>query len=240
MTIKKIKFLFLFLAFPIFARTQNADEIVGKYIAFTGGMQQWKKVRTMTTSGTYNYGGMAFPFKAWSKSPDLYKYEVSANGKSFEQAYDGKEGWKIDGFKDETQKTVLKGKMGAAMSNESDVELESPFIDYRRKGHLVTFEGIDTADKKMCYKIKLTRKNGDTAIYYFNKNNYELVKKQAVSKNPELENSMLDIFYSDYHTIEGLTLPQKICSVSNGQTILVITINDIKLNVPIEDTIFQP
>ena len=240
MIVKKIAFLFLFFAFSLVARSQSADEVVAKYIAFTGGVQKWKNVKTITSSGTYNYGGMEFPFRAWSKAPNLYKYEVTANGKSFNQAYDGKKGWKIDGFKDETQKTMLTGKQATAMANECDVELESPFIDYQKKGHIILLEGKDTVDKKICYKIKLTRKNGDIETYYFDNTNYELVKKRAVSKNAELENSLLDILYGDYHSVEGITIPQEISCISNGQTILIITVADIKLNLPVDDTIFKP
>lgn len=240
MIVKKIVFPFLFFAFSLIAKSQTADDIIAKYIAFTGGVQKWKKIKTITSSGTYNYGGLEFPFKAWSKAPDLYKYEVTSNGKSFNQAYDGRQGWKIDGFKDETQKTMLTGKQATAMANESDVELESPFIDYQKKGHTVTLEGKDTVDNKICYKIKLTRKNGDTETYYFDSGNYDLVKKQAISKNTELDNSMLDILYSDYHTIEGITIPYKTSCISNGQTILVITVKDIKLNLPVADSIFKP
>src|SRR5689334_12084508 len=107
MTLKKqALFLLLSLAFFI-TRAQTADEIINKYIAFTGGVQNWKKVKTITTSGIYNYGGMEFPFVAYSKAPNRYKYIVTANGKSFTQAYNGKTGWCIDGFKNETKKTLL-------------------------------------------------------------------------------------------------------------------------------------
>jgi hypothetical protein len=240
MIVKKIAFLFPLFAFSLIAKSQNADEIIAKYIAFTGGVQKWKKVKTITSSGTYNYGGMEFPFKAWSKAPDLYKYAVTSKGKSFNQAYDGREGWKIDGFKNETKKTMLTGEQATAMANESDVELESPFIDYQKKGHTAILEGKDTIDKKICYKIKLSRKNGDIQTYYFDSSNYELVKKQAISKNTEMDKSMLDILYSDYRTIEGITIPQKTSCISNGQTILVITVKEIKLNLPIADSIFKP
>jgi len=240
MIFKKIIFLFLLFTVSVIAKSQVADEIISKYIAFTGGVQKWKAIKSITSSGTYNYGGMEFPFTAWSKAPDLYKYIVSFNGKSFTQSYHGGKGWRIDGFKNETQKTILIGKDAAAMANESDVELESPFIDYRKKGHTVSLEGKDTVDKKICYIIKLTRKNGDAETYYFNSDNYELVKKQAISKNTELDKSMLDILYSDYQTTEGIKVAHTISCISNGQTILVITVKDIKLNEPVDDGIFNP
>ena len=144
MTIKKY-LVFIFLCFSHFVvKSQTADEVINGYIAFIGGEQNWKEVKTMTMEGQYNYGGISFPFISYSKAPNLYKYIVSSNGKSFTQAYDGKQGWRIDGFKNEKVKTILKDKQATAMANEADVELESPFIHYREKGHTVKLEGIDT------------------------------------------------------------------------------------------------
>ena len=156
-TYRKVSISVTILSFSLvsaIAHSQTAGKIVAKYIEFTGGTTTWKKIKTVTSSGTYNYGGVEFPFQAYSKAPDLYKYIVTFNGKSFEQSFDGKQGWRIDGFKRETQKTILKGKQAIAMSNESDVELENPFIDYDKKGHRITLEGKDTVDGRTCYKIR--------------------------------------------------------------------------------------
>lgn len=240
MRIQKFAFFFLLMAFSITAEAQTADEIVAKYVAFTGGLQKWKSITSIVSSGMYNYGGISFPFKAYSKSPDLYEYTVIANGKSFKQGYNGRIGWRIDGFKDETKKTILTGKDALAIANESDVALETPFINYKHKGFAVTLEGKDTVDKKPCFKIKLTRKNGDTENYFFDSNNFALIKKQAVSKNTELDKSMLDIFFSDYHFDEGFNSPHKITYTANGQEILIITVDQVKLNEQIDNSIFQP
>ena len=220
-------------------QAQNIDEIISGYINFTGGAQQWKKIKTIMCSGTYNYGGMEFPFQSYSKAPNLYKYIVTANGKSFMQAYDGKDGWRIDGFKNETVKTRLSGKASTTMANESDVELENLFIDYKTKGYIVIPGGTDTVNTKPCYKIKLIKNDGDTATYFFDTLDFALVKKQAVAKNTELENAVLDIFYSDYVKTNGINLPRKIACTSNGQDILIITVKDVKFNEPVADAIFK-
>ena len=240
MKIKKITFLLHLFALSIIAKSQTADEIISNYIASTGGVSKWEKIKSITSSGTYNYGGMEFPFTSFSKAPNLYKYIVTFKGKSFVQAYDGKEGWRIDGFKNETKKTILKDQNALAMANESDVDLESPFIDYQKKGHTVVFDGNDSVDHKMCFKIKLIRDNGDTATCFFDSGNFLLVKKRAMSKNTELKNAMLDISYRDYRSTSGIKLPRKIVCTSNGQEILIITVKEVKLNLPVSDRIFKP
>ena len=114
MTIKKY-LVFIFLCFSHFvAKSQTADDVINGYIAFIGGEQNWKEVKTITMSGQYNYGGISFPFISYSKAPNFYKYIVSSKGKSFTQAYDGKQGWRIDGFKNEKVKAEFHSMLNSS------------------------------------------------------------------------------------------------------------------------------
>ena len=232
-------FLPLLLFSTLVAKSQTSDEIINRYIQFIGGAENWKSVNTITTAGNYNYGGVAFPYVAWSKAPNLYLYIVSFNGKSFSQAYNGKVGWRIDGFKNEKTKTILKDKQATALANEADVELESPFINYRQKGYTAELLGTDSVNSQPCHKIRLLTKS-DTAVYYFDKTDFALVKKQAVSKNSEMDKAPMDIFYSDYQATGSIKLPRKINCTTAGQRILLITVDSVKLNEPIPDSKFQP
>jgi hypothetical protein len=222
------------------ANSQTADDVIARYISFTGGVAKWKKIKTITSSGTYNYGGVEFPFQSYQKAPDLYHYVVTFKGKSFEQAYDGHTGWRIDRFKNEKEKTILKDRQALAMANESDVELLSPFIDYKKKGHQITLDGKDTVSGKLCYKIRLSRMNSDTETYFFDAEKYSLVKKKAVAKNSELNNAMLNILYSDYKSVDGIRVPFKTTCFAEDQTVLTITVLELKLNEPIDDNSFKP
>jgi hypothetical protein len=219
---------------------QTVDEIISKYVQYIGGEQQWSTIKTIITSGTYDYGGIVFPFTSYSKAPDLYKYIVTSNGKSFQQAFDGSNGWKIDGFKNETKKTVLTGKAATAMANEADVELESPLINYKTKGHSAMLEGTDTVNEQVCFRVRFIRNNGDTERYFFSTENFELVKKQAVSKNEELDSSLIDIFYSDYREVNGIKMPFKSVTKAGEQTILTIIIEKVDFDEPVSDDEFKP
>ena len=240
MLFKNILIFLCTVAFMSGVDAQTADEIISKYVQYIGGVQNWSTVKTIVTSGTYNYSGVVFPFTSYSKAPNLYKYIVTSNGKSFEQAFDGKEGWKIDGFKDEAQKKILTGRAATAMMNEADVELESALIDYNKKGSNAVAEGLDSVNQQPCFKIKFTRNNSDTERYFFSTKNFELLKKQTVSKNEELDNSLIDIFYSDYREVDGIKMPFKTTTKVGDQTILVIVIEKANLNEPVSDDAFKP
>ncbi|MEO7801796.1 MAG: hypothetical protein ABIR81_07340 [Ginsengibacter sp.] len=235
---KVVLFIGLLLG-SLYCRSQTVEDIISKYITFCGGEQHWKKVKTITTSGTYNYGGIVFPFTAYSKAPNLYKYVVPFQGKYFEQAFDGKTGWKIDAFKGETKKTALTGKAASAMMNEADVNLEMPFINYKQKGHQAMLQGTDTVDGSDCFKVRFITANADTSTYFFKKEDYALVKKQAISKNTELDYSLLDIFYDDYRNVNGIKMPFVQTHKANAQTILTITVEKAEFNKPVKDEEFK-
>ena len=84
------------------------------------------------------------------------------------------------------------------------------------------------------------RPNGDTSTFFFDSKDFALVKKRAISKNTEMNNALMDIFYSDYRSIGGIKMPYKITCTADGQNILIVIIKDIKLNLPIADSFFKP
>jgi hypothetical protein len=219
---------------------QTAEKTIERYVKFIGGAKKWAGIQSITSSGEYDYGGIKFPFTAFSRAPDRYKYAVKSNGKYFAQAYDGTKGWKIDGFKNEKAVTFLSGEAAKAMANENDVELEYALINYQSKGHSAVQEQDTTIAGKACAKIRFRRKSGEIQFYYFDKQRGALVYKKAVSKNLELGGTWLWTAYTEYKEVEGVKLPFKTTSESNGQLILTITISKVKLDLPLSDDDFLP
>lgn len=219
---------------------QSADAIIDGYVNFIGGKGAWTDVKSIVTSGEYNYGGLPFPFTTYSKAPNLYKFIVPFNGKYYEQAFDGKKGWKIDAFKNETKVTVLSGMDAKSLANEADVELQSPLIDYAVKGHKATFLMKDTLGGRSCDVVRLVRKDGTSEDYYFDEQTYELAAKKATAKNSELKKAPLKIFYSDYRDVNGIKIPYKTICTSEEQTILTITLAEVKINSPVDNKEFRP
>jgi hypothetical protein len=233
--------LFSLIVFsPFFVRAQPAEEVVNKYVDAIGGERKWKTIKSIITKGEYDYGGIVFPFTTYAKRPNRYKFVVPFNGKYYAQGFDGKKGWKIDAFKNETKPTLLKGKLALAMANEADVELENPFIKYKAKGHRIKLEGTDTIENKPCYKISLLKKNGQTETYYFDKATYMLHLKISAAKNIELEGALLHTYFSTYKESDGLKMAFKqVCKIDD-QTILTITVKEVMLNDEIEKNEFNP
>jgi hypothetical protein len=225
---------------PLFCPAQSADEVIQRYIRFLGGEKKWKKVTSIVSKGEYDYGGVVFPFTTYAKAPDRYKFIVPFEGKYYAQGYDGKSGWRIDAFKNESKPTLLEGAAAVAMANEADVELESPFINYKGKGHQVKFEGMDTLESKPYYKLTLHKSDGRMETCYFDVERCSLYLKVTVAKNTELQGALLHTYFFDYREVDSLKIPFKTVSKAADQTILTITVKDVTLNPDIKDAEFKP
>src|SRR5690349_21518268 len=97
----KVLLFYIFFLLIQNVNGQSTKSIIDQYLTFIGGEKNWKKIKTITTSGEYDYGGISFPFKTFALAPDRYKFKVESNGKYYAQGYDGSKGWKIDAFKNE-------------------------------------------------------------------------------------------------------------------------------------------
>lgn len=217
---------------------QTVEEITSNYIEFVGGKKNWKKVKTMITTGEYDYGGISFPFKTYAKAPDLYRFVVESNGKYYAQGFDGLKGWKIDTFKNEKTPTILRGPAATAMANESNVELLDVVLNYKAKGAYLSYAGRDSVKTHYCYRVR-TDDNGFLETLYFDIKTFQLVMKRTTSKNSELNSAPMNIYYSDYRDVGGIKIPFKTVCESDQQVILTITIDKVILDQPMEEKEFE-
>ncbi|HMG89086.1 MAG TPA: hypothetical protein VK589_03465 [Chryseolinea sp.] len=227
-----------FLPF-LHANAQSAEKVTNNYIKFIGGEKNWKKIKTLTTSGEYDYGGISFPFKTYAVAPNRYKFKVESDGKYYAQGFDGAKGWKIDAFKGETTPTIINGAEATSMANESSVELMDLVVRSKVNGVMMTYTGTDSVKSHFCHRIEL-KQNGATDTLYFDARTYELVLRKTLSKNAELNKTPMNIYYSEYRDIGGVKIPFKTVCESGEQVILTITIDKAILDVPIEEKEFQP
>ena len=236
---KKALITLILTTFFLNIQAQTAEQIVQKYIQQTGGEKAWKAIKTISSSGKYNYGGIEFPFTAIAKTPNKYKFVVPLNGKYYTQVFNGKTGWKIDAFKNETKPQYLTGKLARALANEADVEIESALINYEKKGFTIHLEGKETVEGKECFKVNLFKKEGEIESYFIDNQQYSLIMKRALSKNDELEKTILDAYFSDYREVNGVKIPFVVSYKLKDQNILKITTEKVEMNLKVEDSIFK-
>ena len=162
--------------------------------------------------------------------------DITFQGKSMVQAYDGSTGWKIDSFQGSSEPEKVAGDELKDAQEQGD--LDGPLVDYKEKGHTVELIGKEDVEGTPAYKLKLTLKNGDVRNIYLDAENYLELKVNLKRKTQggEIE---IDQFLGNYKPVNGLLFAFSIETKVKGQTVTQITIDKIETDVAIDDSLFK-
>lgn len=229
--------LALLIALPLVAQDMTADQVIAKNIEARGGMAKLKAVNTVKASGKMMVGpGIEAPVTIYQRRPDQMRMEVTVQGLTLVQAYDGKTGWAIMPF---------QGKKDAEQMTADDVkevkeqaDMDGALVDYKTKGHKVELLGKEKIEGSDAYKLKLNRANGNIETIYIDADSFLEVKTEGkrMVRGTETET---DTNIGDYKEVNGLMLPFSVDSGAKGQPQRQkIVVEKYEFNVPVDAAIF--
>ena len=223
------------VAATVSAQAQTADEIIANYFENTGGIDKWKALQTTKIEGQMHMGGFDFPGTIYSTKPNLQYMTFSVQGKELVQAYDGETAWSINPFMGSTEPQ----KMPEAEAKQfTEDEFESPFMNYKDKGHTVELLGTQEVEGAETYELKLTKANGNVEYHYFDTENFvPIMMKRSVSSGPQQGQNM-ETYLSDYQEVDGIYFPFFIETKIAGQSFNKITIKTVEINPEVDMAMF--
>lgn len=194
---------------------QTADELVAKVLAARGGAEKIKAIHSQRVTGKISFGtGAEGPFTVEFERPGKMHMELSVGGKAIIRVYDGKSaGWVLNQLSPNPDVQPMSAEELSGIGDESD--FDGPLLDYKSKGNHIELVGKDEVEGKPVYRLKLTAKNGDVRTYFFDTSTYLLTKWEGQRKAGD-QVLLVETFFRDYRTINGLTFPFEIDSDSPG------------------------
>jgi hypothetical protein len=223
---------------PLPALSQTADEILKKYFEARGGIDKIKAVQSERVTGHISFApGVEGPFLLEFKRPLKLHMEATIQGHSLVRVYDGKSaGWVINPFDEDKGAQPMSAEDLSTISDESD--FDGPLVEYKSKGNQVEFSGKDELEGKPVYKLKLTRKNGDTRTYYVDSSSF-LVRQWEGVTHVEGKEIPIQNFLHDYREVDGLRFPFEVdTGFPETPQQRKFIIEKIELNLPIDDAHF--
>jgi hypothetical protein len=238
---RQLKVLFtILIIFSISGKvfSQDADEIVNKYISAIGGLDKILAVKTLKYSGKTSVSGMDIPFVQTYKRPLMMLSEVTIQGMAVKQAYDGKTGWFINPLMGKKDPDVMPKDAEKAMVKQADFDGE--IVNYKEKGNTIELIGKEDLEGSPVYNVKLTTKDSSTTNYYFDADSYLLIKETDKIKFDTKEVNS-EILYSDFKPVDGIMRPfaLEVKSPDNPMGPLKIIIEKTEINFPLEDSFFK-
>jgi outer membrane lipoprotein-sorting protein len=220
------------------ASSQTLDEVLAKNYKARGGLDKLKAVQSIRMTGTMTVGpGIEAPFVLVQKRPSMFRLELTVQGMTIVQAYDGKVGWQLMPLSGRKDPEPLPED--AMRQIEQQADMDGVLVDYKAKGHTVEFVGKEKVEGSDAFKLKVTLKNGDTQYIFLDADQFLEVRTESKStiRGTDVESEST---IGDYKDVGGLMFPHAVEQGQKGSPQKgKITIAKIELNVPVDDAGFK-
>lgn len=226
----------LVFLFGVVTSAQGVDDVIKKYVEARGGYKNLKALKSIKMTGKYLAQGFEAPFLFRAKRPNFLRIEITIQGQSIIQAYDGKNDWWIFPFQGITEAQAMPEDRAKDFIARAD--MDGALVDYEKKGHTVELMGKEDVEGTEAYKLKVTLKNDRVFYVYIDAENYLELKILTTIKRQGNEYEVHS-YSGNYKEINGIMFPHsiedKIGDAGNEQ----IVIEKIELNTDIDDAIFK-
>ena len=220
------------------ALAQSVDDIVARHIAARGGYEKLRSVQTIKITRT-----VATPFNdvkvvLYKKRPQLFRVEQAPSGQppavrgvNADAAWDTAPGGR----------STLRTAPASAEARDLDADFDGLLVDWKAKGHTVTFEGQEALTGAQTYKLKVTTKSGAVRNIYLDTTTCLDRRHTGVlnlAPNRQM-NFVMD--FGGWRSVDGVMFPFDIGEDRTGPepSVSYATYTEkIELNVPMDDALF--
>ena len=239
MTRTRIALCALLLGFAAQAGAYTAEELAAKNIEARGGATALAAVQTVRRSGQLIVNGGQFTLGTVEtrRRPGSIRDELTLQGLTQVESYDGKEGWKIDPFQgrkdpERTSPDDLKGLI-------EDARIGGPLDDYKARGATLEYAGTEDIDGTAAHKLKLTQKNGDLQYVYLDPDYFLEIRVESQRSVRGVKQIMITDL-GEYEKISGVFWATAITSGRKGDRDPVKILYDkVEVNIPLDAGYFS-
>ncbi len=235
---QKLRLILLFLlAGTLASQAQTLDEIIANHTKAIGGLEKWRSFSSVKKTGQSKFGNFEIPFTEVETKEGSTRNDLTIQGLSMVQVFDAKteSGWSINPF--QGSKEPRKMNEEQTQGNRERGDMAGDLTCYKEKGWRVEYLGTDDIDGVEAHKLMLTKKSGSITYYYVDSQSWLIIKTSVKMKfeDKEVEG---DTQYSDFQTIDGVTIPMSVDNISNGQMQGQTIYSKVEFNVEVKPEIF--
>jgi hypothetical protein len=213
-------------------KAQTADEIVKKYIDAIGGADNWKKVTSIRTEGSFNVQGNDVSVTITKLNGKGMRQDIAVGGMAGYIIVTPTAGTTFLPFQGQTDPQPMPAD--ALKDAQDALDAQGVLLDYKTKGHTVELAGKETIDGAECYKLKVTLASGKVLTDYINTKTNYLVRYSAKNHSNGQEVEQTVSFSNFQKQPEGIFVPMTITQQYGD-----VTISKVEINKPVDESIFK-
>jgi len=219
------------------------DEVIERNTNAMGGRAAIEAVKSIEVDLHIVDPGFEVDGTYRAMRPGKMRIDVKANEKHvFTEAFDGEQGWQ---WKGEGNPEAASSKATTALYH--GVEYPGKLFglhEIKQRGHHVELVGRENVDGINHYVLRLTLKDGYTTSLYVDPKSWLITRRRDVRPlhvDVDPTPTTIELLNSDFREIAGVKFPFATTDtdVKTGKVIETTTVKSIKVNPPIDPTIFK-
>ncbi len=233
---KQLITLVALVAIPALSFAQTAGEIIDKNIAALGGADKVAAVKSLQFDQSMSVMGMDMTGKVTTVVGQSSRTDISVMGQQMTQVVDGDKGWAIN---------PMAGGSGAQALPDEQVKIQkantyvigTELATAKDKKYPVELVGKEKLNDKDVFNLKVTAPAG-VINYFVDAATYQLAGSKA-TVTMQGQSGEVKSQYSNYKTVDGLTLPSTIELNSPAMPgAITMTLSNMVFNPKVDSTIF--
>jgi len=215
------------------------EQLVAQNAEARGGMAALEAMRSLKIQGKLliQGGQLELQFVQTVRRPASIRTEVTIQGLTQVQAFDGSTGWQINPFQGRKDPERLSADDIKSLT-ETVADFDGSLVDWQKKGNKLDYLGTEDIDGTLAHKIKLTRPSGDTEYVYLDPDHYLEIRllSQRTEHGVQVET---ETDLGDYEKIDGVFIPFSIESGPKGSSDKQkLVVDKAEVNAKTDDALF--
>lgn len=214
--------------------TPTVDQILDKYVQALGGKATIEKITSSASKGSFEIPtfGASGTAEIWEKAPNKTALRLDIPGFGIvQEGFNGTVAWSQD------PQSGLREKTGAELATTKiDADFYKP-IRLKQLYPKITVKGKDKIGDKDVYVLVASPAEGSPETWYFDAASGLLSRMDIERESPQGKIAV-QVFQENYKDVDGLKVPHTVRQESSAFTI-IIKIDEVKHNVPIDDSKFN-
>ncbi|HEX8953016.1 MAG TPA: c-type cytochrome [Polyangia bacterium] len=205
----------------------GAQQLLDKWVQASGGAAAWAKLRTRTSKGTVEgFGPKPFGLEIVQAPAERFRMTLTMPNGTFEQIWDGKQGWRVF------------GGQARPLDNVDEIRRQAQFAPPATLAKLLTGVKVlaDAPLDKGSAHV-LDGRHGDARVRLWLDAQTGLLARMSVRIPTPVGDLPQQFDYSDYRVVDGVKLPF-VTKATMGGEVSVQTWTEIKHNAPVGDAAF--
>ena len=209
----------------------SADQLIAKNLEARGGADKLRAVTSQHVLAKQRLGGgLEAKTESWAIAPGHWRDEFSLQGLTAVEAWDGAQAWAINPFEGRRDPQKLSADDAKDMIESAD--FTGPLLDYQAKGSKVEYLGTEDIDGTDAHKLRVTFKNGDSAVVYLDPDQFleiRIVHHRMIRG----QERVISTDVGEYEKVDGLYFPFEVGNSHIDTMTLNPSIDDRQFAYPV-------